>query len=192
MLKIGLSFGRVCYKLPALVKWTPRKRSGEDSAMAATAREVAKWFIARSNQPGEFRQCSNKKLQKLVYYAQAWHLALYEEPLFEDEIEAWIHGPVVPNVYREYKKFGYNPIAGYQKLHTMDEQTSDLLNQVWEIYGSKDANYLEFLTHSELPWQATRATLEADERSTAVISHELMQSFYSGLLKTEDDDRQDG
>ena len=52
----------------------------------------------------------NLKLQKLVYYAQAWHLALRDVPLFEEDFEAWVHGPVIPALYQEYKKFGWRPI----------------------------------------------------------------------------------
>ena len=55
----------------------------------------------------------NLKLQKLLYYAQAWHLVFRGKPLFRERIEAWVHGPVVPLIYREYRKYGYLQITNY-------------------------------------------------------------------------------
>jgi uncharacterized phage-associated protein len=70
--------------------------------------EVANYFIWLANETGSF--LSNLKLQKLVYYAQAWHLALEESPLFEEDFEAWIHGPVLPTLYQKYESFSWKPI----------------------------------------------------------------------------------
>ncbi|MFM6174756.1 MAG: Panacea domain-containing protein [Sphaerospermopsis kisseleviana] len=77
--------------------------------MLLTCFEVAKYFIRLAHETGSF--ISNLKLQKLVYYAQAWHLALFEQPLFNEDFEAWIHGPVVPELYHYYKKFGWRNIS---------------------------------------------------------------------------------
>ena len=66
--------------------------------------QAAKYFLAQASEDaGDL--ISNLKLQKLVYYAQGFHLALYDEPLFLEAIEAWTHGPVVPDLYRHYKKY---------------------------------------------------------------------------------------
>jgi uncharacterized phage-associated protein len=71
---------------------------------------IAKWFIAWTGQVEEAR-LSNLKLQKLLYYAQGHYLATAGQPLFDDRIQAWSHGPVVPTVYHEYKKFGRDNIV---------------------------------------------------------------------------------
>ena len=73
-----------------------------------TAAKIACYFIYLANQTGSF--INNSRLQKLVYYAQAWHLALYDTPLFEEDFEAWIHGLVIAGLFEEYKKFGWKPI----------------------------------------------------------------------------------
>lgn len=73
-----------------------------------TCYNVADFFIHLANETGSY--ISNLKLQKLVYYAQAWHLAIYATPLFEEDFEAWVHSPVIPALYREYKSFGWQPI----------------------------------------------------------------------------------
>ncbi|MFD2419431.1 Panacea domain-containing protein [Amycolatopsis pigmentata] len=65
------------------------------------ASTVAKWFVAWAEADDE-ATLSNLKLQKLLYYAQGHYLALTGRPLFDDEIQAWSHGPVVPAVYRQW------------------------------------------------------------------------------------------
>ena len=67
---------------------------------ATTAERVADYIIRSAHESGEL--ITNLKLQKLVYYAQAWHLALFDEPLFDDPIEAWVHGPVVSSLYSKF------------------------------------------------------------------------------------------
>ena len=71
--------------------------------------EIAKYFIYLSNKEG--RPVTNKKLQKLLYYAQAWYLVKKGKKLYEDDIEAWVHGPTIPHMYRQYKEYGYQPIT---------------------------------------------------------------------------------
>ena len=65
---------------------------------------VAKYFLLKSN-PEIGDTISNLKLQKLLYLAQGFFLAIYGEPLFPEHIEAWTHGPVVPEIYRRFKRF---------------------------------------------------------------------------------------
>jgi uncharacterized phage-associated protein len=147
-----------------------------------TANQVAKFFIWKSAQ--ENKKISNKKLQKLLYYAQSWYVTLKEKPLFEDKIEAWIHGPTVRSIYGKYKKFGFNPInIKINEKEISELQNEDLLNDVWKIYGKYDADYLEILTHNEKPWQLAREGLEFDDFSNAVISLDSMKDFYTQLLK---------
>src|SRR5258708_36262190 len=90
------------------------------------------------------------KLQKLIYFAHGWHLALYDgEPLINEEIQAWQYGPVVQSVYHEFKQFGADPITKLAtdidvasgeivtpRIPMDDTQTMGLLNKIWEIYGT--------------------------------------------------------
>lgn len=70
--------------------------------------DIASYFIERANQTKS--TINNLKLQKLVYYSQAWHLAIHGIPLFKEDFQAWVHGPVVPELYQKYKGFGWQPI----------------------------------------------------------------------------------
>ena len=75
----------------------------------ASAHDVAKYFLSLIDEDAG-DTISNLKLQKLVYYAQGFHLALFDRPLFNEEVKAWMHGPVVPDLYHEYKIYGSNAI----------------------------------------------------------------------------------
>lgn len=147
-----------------------------------TAFDVAEYFIYLSIK--DRRGISNKKLQKLVYYAQAWTLALTGNLLFSDKIEAWIHGPAIPLLYRKYKKFGFKPVKSENpNFNPKNSPNLQILNEVWRIYGKYDANYLEILTHQEDPWINARNELEFSESSSNEISTEEMKDFYTKKLK---------
>lgn len=151
--------------------------------MLLTCFEVAKYFIRLAHETGSF--ISNLKLQKLVYYAQAWHLALFEQPLFNEDFEAWIHGPVVPELYHYYKKFGWRPIDEAADPQLPDE-IRDFLSEVVEEYFACDAYELEQMTHLEDPWNRARGGLPPDVPSNQVILKEWMQEYYAARVEEED------
>jgi uncharacterized phage-associated protein len=143
---------------------------------------IARYFIQLGEKAG--RKITNKKLQKLLYYAQAWSLVLDGKLMFKEDLEAWIHGPVVPKVYHHYKKFGFGPISDDSKIEsTAVAPHQKILDEVWKVYGRYDSDYLELLTHSEDPWMFARNELDANKASQAVISTDLMLSFYSSMLQ---------
>ncbi|MBD3330642.1 DUF4065 domain-containing protein [Candidatus Peregrinibacteria bacterium] len=147
---------------------------------------IAEYFLSKAKE--ENKPISNKKLQKLLYYAQAWHLALYGEKLFKEDIEAWIHGPAVRKIYTLYKKFGFAPITinkiPTEKLNKLQKKQINLLEEIWKIYGKYDADYLEQLSHSEPPWQKAREGLDSTMSSKNIISDEEMKKYYKNLYKT--------
>jgi uncharacterized phage-associated protein len=143
--------------------------------MITTASEVAKFILGHSQSRGV--PINNLKLQKLLYYSQAHYLVSYDTPLFGDRIEAWVHGPVVPPVYGEYKSFRWSPILieGSAKL---SEKHSGLVSSVLAAYGDFSAWELERLSHSEDPWKQARAGIAPDQSSNAVITLESMKAYY--------------
>ncbi|MDP1722949.1 MAG: DUF4065 domain-containing protein [Candidatus Gottesmanbacteria bacterium] len=141
---------------------------------------VAKFFIWKASTEG--KTITNKKLQKLLYYAQAWYLALKDRPLFKEDIQAWVHGPAIPSIYDQYRKFGYeniNVIIDPKEIASL--KTDDLLNEVWKVYGKFEAEYLETLTHNEEPWQLAREGLSAGDASTNIISKKEMKKYFKSL-----------
>ena len=119
----------------------------------ANAADVAKYFLSLSDEEAG-DTISNLKLQKLLYYAQGFHAALFNAPLFAERIEAWTHGPVVPDVYHAYKAHGSDaiPVSAGFDVEVLDEQTRDLLDEVYDVYGQYSAWKLRNMTHSEAPW----------------------------------------
>jgi uncharacterized phage-associated protein len=145
----------------------------------STANDVAEALISLS-----YRQdaaLTNLKLQKLLYYTQAWHLVFHDDALFNDEIQAWVHGPVVPTIFRKFKEYRWNPLPNTRESK-LDSATEALLLEVWKVYGKFDASKLESLTHSEAPWKDARKGLAPDEASHNVISQESMKQFYASLI----------
>lgn len=123
--------------------------------MAISANKIADYFLKLSD---EEEAISNLKLQKLLYYAQGFYAALYNGTrLFPDQIRAWAHGPVVPEVYRRFKEHGANGIPRPKDfdLREIDEDTSLLLEEIWRAYGQFSAWRLREMTHQEPPWQKT-------------------------------------
>ena len=123
---------------------------------------------------------SNLKLQKLLYYAQGFHLAMFDKPLFHEAIKKWVHGPVVPQVYHIYKEYGSGPIpVTAVPLEDYEESVREFLDEVFTVYGQFSATKLRNMTHGEPPWLQT-----ADNE---VISHDLMKQFFKTLVVYDED-----
>lgn len=144
-----------------------------------TAINLSKHIIKAGVDSG-IADISNKKLQKLLYYVQAWTLVLYGKKAFNDDIEAWVHGPAIPSVYRAYKDFAFNPIPASMAdaIQPISSEIQSVLKDVLRVYGKYDASYLETLTHVEQPWQEARGSQKPYENSVSVISTASMKSYY--------------
>ncbi len=161
------------------------KVSKDIKKVAINAQDVADYILAFANDTGEV--ITNLKLQKLLYYVQAWHLANFEQPLFGDEFEAWVHGPVVPALYREYKSFSKAPIVTTLKekeiAQKFDSETLDFLKEVMKVYIPYGGYQLELMTHKEDPWVEARDGCAADEHCSNVISIESMKTYYGRRIQ---------
>ncbi|MTJ51994.1 DUF4065 domain-containing protein [Anabaena sp. UHCC 0253] len=138
--------------------------------------DIAKYFLAQTDEDaGDLM--SNLKLQKLLYYAQGFHLALYDQPLFSESIEAWTHGPVVPEAYHIYKDYGANaiPIPEDIDFSKYDQQTRELLDEVYAVYGQFSAWKLLSLIHEEEPWKDAR-------QDNLIISHQALKKHFKTQL----------
>lgn len=146
-----------------------------------TALQVGNYLIDFSHRVGD--PLSNLKLQKLLYYAQAWYLALYDRPLCPEPIEAWVHGPAVPSVYGTFKESAWQPIPISPKVvPVFHGKIKKHLEEIMEKYGTQTPYFLEMLTHQEEPWLKARGRIPPDEPSHAVITHDSMKNFYRAML----------
>jgi len=141
---------------------------------------------------------SHLKLQKLLYYVEAYHLAYFDQSIIEDDFEAWVHGPVSRKLYNALKDYSvlYNEVQ-YVKgsdeytpkeiIHTMiTKDQLVLVNDVIDSLGIHSATELENFTHSELPWIEARRGLSDADKSTRLISKETMKLYYKKELYGED------
>lgn len=128
-------------------------------------------------------EVSAMKLQKLMYYSQAWNLVWDEQPLFADDFEAWANGPVLPSLYQRHRGLFKVDSAlfydGNGENLTMEQRAN--LDKVLAFYGEKTAQWLSSLTHQENPWLQARGELPVGSPSNAVISKAAMHEYYSSL-----------
>ncbi len=147
-----------------------------------TADEIAKWFINEIHP-------EPLKLQKLLYFAQGFSFVFNDEALFNDEMEAWVHGPVVPSVYHTYKNFSFNPIDINFQVSQFDSQTLDVLNYVKSKFSKYDSKFLEEMTHNQEPWLLARTGLDPDERSVKTISKQSIANYFiNSVFQPEDEE----
>jgi uncharacterized phage-associated protein len=144
----------------------------------ANVQDVAAYILRKQG------AMSAMKLQKLVYYCQAWHLVFDGEPLFESDIQAWANGPVVRDLYSVHRGLfivgeSHFPKADATALTDPERETVDA---VLKAYAKMDAHQLSNLTHSERPWIEAREGVPTGRRSTAVISRATMLEFYNDVL----------
>lgn len=144
-----------------------------------SALDVAKWFINELHP-------EPLKLQKLLYLAQGFSFAFHDKELFFEECEAWVHGPVVVNVYHEYKFFQYNPINIKYELPSFSEDTLDILKYVKNNFSKFDSKFLEELTHNQEPWILSREGLDPDERSDKTIPKSVIASYFISYINQPD------
>lgn len=120
---------------------------------------------------------SNMKLQKLLYYMQGFHLAYFNTPLFDEEIEAWMYGPVVPLVYDHFQSNEDRGIPYNDKVVELTHEEDRLFNDVFRVYGQYSAIGLMNLTHRETPWTSTPIG------RGNIISKDKLKSFFKKKLR---------
>lgn len=141
----------------------------------------------------KYSPMSHLKLQKLLFYCEAYHLASFETPLLEEDFEAWVHGPVCREVYNDYKSkavlykdlnFEGNAEAVIEEFeaHQLSTSQKDLLDDVLNTLNSWTAFELESATHNELPWISARFGYSAGDKCSEKISKDIMMEYYKKEL----------
>jgi uncharacterized phage-associated protein len=135
-----------------------------------------------------FAPMTPKKVQKLTYYAHAWHMALYGDELISDRFQAWVHGPVAPKMYRTFKDYGWQQID--DRVGTdLPERLVDNRNLIqfaefiYESYGHLSADELEYLTHQEDPWLQSRGNLEDLQPCRNEINNDVIRNYYRQVME---------
>jgi uncharacterized phage-associated protein len=157
--------------------------------------DLAEYMILYFNSIGEV--ITNKKLNKIIYYIQAWHLALFNDDIFEGEApEAWVYGPVYPIVYHNYKNFGNGHIereesdaydrqklSNYLREKGFTDDQQEFIGDALRYFGNKSATELEIMTHRERPWLEAREGFKPYERGDRTISLTTMKNYFASRIK---------
>lgn len=122
------------------------------------------------------------KLQKLVYYCQAWSLVWDEAPIFPEKIEAWANGPVVRELYEIHR--GMFQVYDWKPGNpgNLTDSERDTIHRVLDYYGKMSSQDLSNLTHKEMPWRDARRGMSAEDRGNREISLASMHEYYQGLI----------
>lgn len=145
------------------------------------ASQISDYFIYLASQPisggtDEIEGISNLKLQKMLYFAQAYFLSKINKALFSDKIEAWEYGPVVPEIYHKYKRHGRNSIILISTNNDISEKHKEIIKEVWVAFGGYSARKLVDISHSHSPWK------DAYKSHKKEISVKSIQLYYKPLL----------
>jgi uncharacterized phage-associated protein len=146
-----------------------------------TAQTIAERFVFLCQEHGDV--LTNLKLQKFVYYAQAWFLALNSKPLFNDDFQAWPNGPIQPNVFARFRQFGAGPITLGGASPKFSSKIEEHIKDVMQSYGRLSAFEIDLLACQESPWMNARKGLDPDEPSSNLIEKSAMQKFYKAKLR---------
>ena len=145
--------------------------------MAYNVLDIANKLLKKATCSGDDELMSNMKLQKLLYYQQGFHLAYFGKPLFDEDMEAWMYGPVVPVVYEHYKVNGSKGIEPKEDEILLSNKEEALFNEVYRIYGIYSATGLMNMTHSEMPWNSTPTG------TGNIITKDKLAHFFKKRLK---------
>jgi uncharacterized phage-associated protein len=139
--------------------------------------KVAEYLLYSDSLNPDSDGITNMKLQKLLYYCQGFHLAIFGKTLFDEDINKWTHGPVVQGVYFKYSEQGRNPIAPPENVDfsEISEESRTLIDEVCRVYGGYTAYSLRNLSHKELPWQ--------DAEMSCVITNNSMRDYFRTRIK---------
>jgi len=144
-----------------------------------TALDVAKLFLLKAGANGDV--ITNLKLQKLLYYAQAWYLVNFNEPLFPENIEAWEWGPVVPVVYQRYKKYKSEPIplpGRFSRESVFTARQKAFVELILSRFNGFSATALVNMTHNEDPWKTN-----FEKGKNKIIPLDQMRAYYKGVYE---------
>jgi len=151
-----------------------KKRGIMNSYLSAI--NVAKYLLYKANFDGE--SITNLKMQKLLYYAQAWYLVNHSKPLFKDDIKAWKYGPIIEEAYHHFKRFRYSPISflNSEKIENkIPAKEKIYLDEFYKTFIRFSASDLTQASHNDDPWKNTK--------QGETISIGSMMIFYKNLLK---------
>jgi uncharacterized phage-associated protein len=136
-----------------------------------SADDISQYFLFKAETSDREELLSNLKLQKLVYYAQGLYLAMFNKPLFDEKIEAWPYGPVIPELYNKFKKYGRKGISANKTFDSskINRKDMEFLDNIYNMFGQFSGSRLIEISHSDACWE------NAWQAGSKEITHESMK-----------------
>jgi uncharacterized phage-associated protein len=150
-----------------------------------TVLDVAQYFLHRTAQSDE--PVTPGRLHKLAYLAEAYYLALEDQPLTGAEFQGWVNGPTSPELHQRYSQYGWDVITEEAAAPDLPADAIKHLDQVLEAYGGMPTWDLERLTSADEAWRKARSGLAPDAPGAAPISPDDMKAYYSEMLGLSSD-----
>ena len=143
---------------------------------------IANYFLTKS-------EATPKKLQKLVYYSYSWFIAINNEDendihsvLFDEQPEAWLHGPVFRSLYSEYKQYSWHEVEKNDAaIDFENDEIAPFLDKIYDTYSKYDADELEYMTHQETPWKKARSGVSSIDSSNNKIDLKEIFRYFNRL-----------
>ena len=157
--------------------------------MEITPLHISQFFLEESKESPIKFSLDPMKMNKLVFFAHGWHLGLYKTPLFNEEVQAWKWGTVIPSVYHEFKIFKYDPIP-YEYTNQLpkinideNDKASKIIKIIWDIYKENTGLYLSAITHIEgSPWDQVYNDKKNRKKRNLVIPNRIIRDYYSNIF----------
>jgi len=140
---------------------------------------LADFLIVESRERGDL--LTPLKLQKLMFYADAWSLALYDEELTPEKFQAWVHGPVATSQYYRFREYRWRPILEEIERPELGARKSKHLCEIVDVFGIETGPALEMMTHQERPWIVARQGIPDDQPCSNFIDKTITKTFYASL-----------
>lgn len=160
-----------------------KSKAAVESLLHISALPQSKLDLAVAYLLAKCRDITPLSLQKALYYAQGFHYAFFSEFLFEDDCEAWAHGPVYPGIYQRYSNYCYNAIDSVDEpdISSMPEEEKILLDNIVRHICCYSGKTLEAFTHIETPWVSSRGNLPVGASANRVIPKQIIGEYFSSV-----------
>lgn len=145
--------------------------------------QLADYLIVESRERGDL--LTPLKLQKLMFYADAWSLALYDKEITPEKFQAWVHGPVALSQYHRFKENRWRPILDEIDKPSLSSDLEKHLCEIVDVFGVETGPALEAMTHQELPWIEARGGIPDDQPCNAYIDKDVTKKFYASLANQD-------
>ncbi len=152
---------------------------------------IANWFLIKNWQDQSAPPCDQIKINKLTFYAAGWYLVYYDTQLFQENIEAWPHGPVIRSLYYEFREFGRRNIdrlgnivlSNGEKAPHVEKNIDNFLENIWNCYGDKIGIQLSNMTHDKgEPWTIVAENCKYNLDNKPIISADVIKQSFKKKL----------